>query len=193
MKENKIKIYLIPILAIGLLTAFDQLTKYIIVSKYALYESTPIINDVFHITYIQNRGVAWGMFQGKRPIFLIITAIVLVGVFFIYNNICDNKKYRFLSILLTILTSGAIGNMIDRVKQGFVVDFFDFKLINFPVFNVADIYVTVSMFFLLILVIFKYKNDDFDEIFKWGKKKASTGQIEADTVKPETEDSKEEE
>ena len=81
MKNKYFKIYIIPILAIGLLTAFDQLTKFIVVSKLELYESIPLIKNVFNFTYIQNEGVAWGMFQGKRVIFLIITFFVLAFLF----------------------------------------------------------------------------------------------------------------
>ena len=73
-----------------------------------------------------------------------------------------------LTMCIVTLISGAIGNMIDRFKYGYVIDFLDFKLINFPVFNVADIYVTVSMFFVLILMIFVYKEEDIDYII--GKK-----------------------
>lgn len=182
MNNKKFKIYIIPIIAIALLTAFDQLTKFMVVSKFELYESIPVIQNVFNFTYIQNKGVAWGMFQGKRVIFLIITFFVLVNLFFIYNNISDNPKYKFLRVLLVVLTSGAIGNMIDRIKQGYVVDFLDFELINFPVFNVADIYVTVSMAFLLFLVIFKFKNDDFEEIITFKKKKAEIVDFEKKEV-----------
>ena len=126
------------------------------------------------------------MFQGKRVIFLIITFFVLAFLFLIYNNISDNPKYKFLRILLVVLTSGASGNMIDRIKQGYVVDFFDFELINFPVFNVADIYVTVSMTFLLFLVIFRLKNDDFEEIITFKKKTTEIGDFEKKEVAGET-------
>lgn len=168
--KRSVKIYIIPILIIALLTAIDQLTKFIITGKFVLFESRPVIKDVFSITYIQNRGLAWGMFQGGRVIFLIITVFVLFFCFYLYSNICGIKKYFPLRIGLVVLLSGAIGNMIDRIKLGYVIDFLDFELINFPVFNVADVYVTVSMFFIIILLFFKYDNDDFEEILS-GKRK----------------------
>jgi len=165
MKEKtQIKIYFFPIIVISLLTAFDQLTKFMITSKYELYESKDIIKDVFSLTYIRNEGIAWGMMEGKQILFVIISAIVLIGCFYIYSNISDNKRYRLLRIAMLFLVSGAIGNMIDRINLNYVIDFFSFDLINFPVFNVADIYVVCSMIVIFLLIMFKYKDEDFDII-----------------------------
>ncbi len=177
MKEKNIKIMLIPIIIIALLTSLDQFTKFIIKSKFMLYESKEVIKNVFAITYIQNKGAAWGVMQGKRIFFLILTVFVILGCFWILYNIIDNRKYIMLTTCVIFLISGAVGNMIDRFKLGYVVDFFDFKLIDFPVFNVADIYVTVSMFLILFLMIFKYKEEDFDEII--GKKSNIESDIKA--------------
>lgn len=160
----KIKIFILPIIIIGLLTALDQLTKFIITSKFSLYESKPVIHDVFAITYIQNTGMSWGLFKGKRIIFIVLTFIALLFAFRIYYNVYDKKKYLPIRISLVLLISGALGNMLDRIRLGYVVDFFSFELINFPVFNVADIMVVVSFFLLFFLLIFKYSNEEFDEI-----------------------------
>lgn len=164
MKETKIKILIFPIFFIALLTSADQLTKFIIKSKFELYESKDVIKNIFSITYIQNKGAAWGVMQGRRIFFLILTFLVVIGCFYILFNIINNRKYLMLTVSVVILISGAIGNMIDRIKYGYVIDFFDFKLIDFPVFNVADIYVTLSMFFILFLLIFKFKEEDFEKI-----------------------------
>ncbi|MBQ9277296.1 MAG: signal peptidase II [Lachnospiraceae bacterium] len=174
MKEKNIKIMILPIIFIALLTSLDQFTKFVIKSKFKLYESKEVIKNVFAITYIRNKGAAWGVMQGKRIFFLILTFLVVIGCFYILYNIIGNRKYIMLTICVIFLISGAVGNMIDRFKLGYVVDFFDFKLIDFPVFNVADIYVTVSLFLILFLMIFIYKEEDFDEII--GKKSI----IEAD-------------
>lgn len=162
-KKQKI-IYILPVIMISLLVAIDQLTKYIVKTSFRLQESKPIIKDIFELCYIQNDGVAWGMFGGKRIIFIIITLIVLAGCFYIYTNIDGMDKYKLLRIAMLVLVSGAAGNLIDRIRYGYVVDFFYFKLINFPVFNVADIYVVVSMFAIFLLISFKYSNEDIDEI-----------------------------
>ncbi len=163
MQDKKKPILLIiPIIFISLLVAIDQLTKYIIVSNFKLGESKEIIPGIFDLNYVRNEGAAWGMLSGKRIFFLILTFIIIGACFYIYMNIYNNKHFFLLKIDLIVLVAGAIGNMIDRIKLGYVVDFFYFKPIDFPVFNVADIFVVVSMIFLIILIIFKYTEEDFD-------------------------------
>lgn len=168
--KTTIKIFILPIIMIGLLTAFDQLTKFMITGSFELYESRPLINGVFSLTYIRNAGVAWGMFQGRRILFIILTAIALLFAFKIYYNVSENRKYIPVRICLILLISGALGNMIDRIRFGYVVDFLDFELISFPVFNVADMMVVVGMILLFILIIFKYEDEEFNEILHMWKK-----------------------
>ena len=165
-EQKKIKIYIIPILIIALLTALDQLTKTIIVGKFAVQESIDVIKGVFTITYVQNRGIAWGMLEGKIILFLIMTFLIVGLCFYVYQNILNYPKFRLFRICLIVLISGAIGNMIDRVKLGYVIDFFSFDLIDFPVFNVADIYIVCSMFVIFFLILFKFKDDDLTKLFK---------------------------
>ena len=107
-------------------------------------------------------GAAWGMLSGKINLFLIFTVIVVLLVTYVIINLPVTKKYVPLLITCTLLVSGAAGNFIDRVRFGYVRDFIYFKLINFPVFNVADCYVTVSVVLLIILILFVYKEDDFN-------------------------------
>lgn len=171
-KNTKIKIYIGPILIIALLTAFDQLTKAIITGQFAVSESVDVIKNVFTITYIQNRGIAWGMLEGKKFLFIIITVLILGLCFYIYQNIASNPKYKLFRICMLILISGAIGNMIDRIKLGYVIDFFSFDLINFPVFNVADIYVVCSMFVIFFIILFKFNDEDLSIILKKQSNKA---------------------
>ena len=163
--KKKIKIYIIPILCIGLLVALDQITKFIVRTSFALYESHPLIKNVFHLTYIQNTGIAWGMFKNGRTIFLILTILVLFICACFYAKIPENKRFTPIRVCLVFLVSGAIGNMIDRISLHYVVDFFDFRLINFPVFNVADIYVTLSMIVLILLCAFYYHDHEIDALF----------------------------
>lgn len=171
--KKNFKIYILPILCIGLLTAFDQLTKFMVKSSFALYESRPLIKGVFHLTYIQNTGIAWGMFKDKRTIFLMLTVAVLIFCACFYAKIPDEKRFRPIRICLVFLVSGAIGNMIDRITLHYVVDFFDFCLIHFPIFNVADIYVTCSMLALILLTVFYYKEEDLEVLFPSETRKQS--------------------
>lgn len=162
MKKGK---WLVLVVGILILTALDQLTKHLAVFYLKGKESVSIIKNVFELTYVENRGAAFGILQNHREFFLILTAVALIAMAWVYWKIPAKKKYTPLSVILLVLMAGAIGNMIDRGLQGYVVDFFYFKLIDFPVFNVADIYVTVSCFVAVILLLFAYKETDFEEIF----------------------------
>ena len=108
------------------------------------------------------------MLQNQKFLFVAIAAVILVIIGYVLLKLPRNKHFAMLEMLLVLIASGAVGNMIDRVQFNYVVDFFYFKLIDFPIFNVADIYVSVSCVLLAILVIFFYKDDDFDFL---GKKK----------------------
>ena len=178
--KHKIKIYIIPILCIGLLVALDQITKFIVRTSFALYESHPLIKNVFHLTYIQNTGIAWGMFKNGRTIFLILTVLVLLVCACFYAKIPQNKRFTPIRVCLVFLVSGAIGNMIDRISLRYVVDFFDFRLINFPIFNVADIYVTVSMIVLILLCAFYYHEHEIDALFSKSERKTMSQKQETE-------------
>lgn len=161
MKRN----YIVAFISICLLTFTDQLVKYLIHAKMKVGESIELIKGIFSITYVQNEGAAWGSFSGKRIFLLILTIAILIGAIIIYIKMARQNSFKALRVCTVFLISGAIGNIIDRIIHGFVIDMFDFKLIDFPVFNVADIYVTCSVFVILVLVIFKYKDEDFDRLF----------------------------
>ncbi len=166
MKKNSILACISILLLIGL----DQFVKFLITSHMALYDTKPVIKQVFHITYIQNKGAAWGSLQGKRYFLLAITILVLAFLVYFYVRMLKLNKYKDLRILFIFVFSGAAGNMIDRIRLGYVIDMFDFRLINFPVFNVADIYVTCSMIILLVFILFKYKDNELDDLFEKSKK-----------------------
>lgn len=188
-QEKNIRIFLLPVILISLLTAIDQFTKFVVRSSFELYQSKTVIDGVFSFTYIQNRGMAWGMFQGKIPVFLIFTAIILILSFRIMYNVVDNRRYRWVKYVLILLISGAIGNLIDRVTLGYVVDFFSFELIDFPVFNVADIYVVISMISAILLLLFVYSNEELDEILRIKlKKKVVNEEYKVDTEATENMD-----
>ena len=161
MKKNSILACISILLLIGL----DQIVKFLITSHMALYDTIPVIKQVFHITYIQNKGAAWGSLQGKRYFLLAITILVLAFLVYFYVRMLKLNRYKDLRILFIFVFSGAVGNMIDRIRLGYVIDMFDFRLINFPVFNVADIYVTVAAFLLVILILVYYKEEDLERIF----------------------------
>lgn len=153
------------IISFLVLVSIDQLTKYIVIQNMALYESVPLIKGVFEIHYIQNPGAAWGMFANRRLLFTVCTVIIFVIGITVYYKCIQLEKYNDIRILLIFILAGGLGNFIDRMRYEYVIDFLYFKLINFPVFNIADCYVTVGFILLLLIVFFKYKEEDFEDLF----------------------------
>ena len=137
---------------IAALVIFDQVTKLLVAGNMALHESIPVIPKLFSITYIHNYGAAWGLFSEHRWVFLIITAAAIIVMPIILYRY---RKLHFLfGFSLSMILAGAIGNMIDRVFLGYVVDFIEATFIDFPIFNVADICVTVGAFLMAFYLIF---------------------------------------
>lgn len=153
-----------------LLIVLDQITKLFAIVHLKNIDSISLIRGVFELRYLENRGAAFGMMQNMKVIFVIIALLMLMFVIFALLKLPDNKRYLPLRIIMILIGAGAVGNLIDRLFRGFVVDFFYFSLIDFPIFNVADIYVSVSCILLVILVLFVYKDGDF-EFLNTGKDK----------------------
>ncbi len=142
----------------------DQLSKYFISMWMSLNESIPLIEGVFHITYVKNFGAAFSILQGKQFFLITVTLIALILIN-IYLVVKLKENHRILSLALSFIIGGGYGNLIDRIRLGYVVDFFDFRV--FPVFNIADICVCTGCG-LLILYIFY-----FEKMIAGGKKSIS--------------------
>lgn len=192
------------------LICFDQITKYFVLENLKGRASVPIIKDVFELTFVSNEGIAWGMFSGRINIVVLFTTIITIGLIYLFtkigllsvyyqgkkendltfNSASDGrvksmdqkiKRLNILQIVIVVMFSGALGNLIDRITLGYVVDFFNFKLINFPVFNVADIFITVSLaVFIIFYLVLLDDDDDIDMIFKSYKKWKSPIQNEGE-------------
>ena len=180
MKKNRVLNYLFSFFVFAALIAIDQITKVLAVEHLKNQPPVDIIKDVLQLTYVQNTGAAWGMMAGKQTFFIILTSLMFVAVAFVFIITPMRKKYSAIRWILVVLGAGAIGNLIDRIMNGYVHDFIYFKIIDFPVFNVADICVTVSMFVMIFLVIFKYKDDDFDYIKDFFNKNKKVENVEDD-------------
>lgn len=155
---------LIPLLEFILfivLIALDQITKQAAAS--ALKGNAPyvLIEGVLEFYYLENTGAAFSMLENAQWLFALIAIAAVVFITWLLARIPEKKHYAPLSLCLVFIAAGAVGNLIDRLTLHYVRDFIYFVLINFPVFNVADIYVTVATFFLIILVLFVYRDDDF--------------------------------
>ncbi len=123
----------------------DQLTKLLVIQNLLLNQSVPLIKGIFHLTLIRNRGAAFGILKNQAPLFIFIS---IFAVILIYSALRNNKhkKYSFYNISLALILSGALGNLIDRLRLGYVIDFLDFRI--WPVFNVADSAITVGAILL---------------------------------------------
>lgn len=153
------------------LIVIDQMTKLMAIHGLMNQQPFVILDGILELHYLENRGAAFGILQGKKAFFIIFTILVLAFIAYIYlKRIPDEKKFRLLDGICILFFAGALGNFIDRVFRNYVVDFFYFKLIDFPIFNVADIYVTVAAFAMIILGLFYYKEDDYNKIFPAKKK-----------------------
>lgn len=174
MKVNsKLRKGMIGLFISFVLIVVDQLTKSLAVAHLKAQEPIVLWKNVFELRYLENRGAAFGIMQNQRTFFLILTAVLLVIIAYIYiKRIPDEQRFIWLNIIAILFFAGAVGNFIDRFVQDYVVDFFYFCLIDFPIFNVADIYVTVAAALLIILGIFYYKEDDFERIFPSRKKES---------------------
>lgn len=170
-----------------ILIFLDQITKWLAVDKLSKGEPFVLIKGVFELQYLENQSAAFGIdlitifqnifkleyfennpaafLRAKMIFFIVITILVTILLCFIYRKIPSTPRFRWINITMILFVSGAIGNLIDRIVNNYVVDFFYFKLINFPIFNVADIYVTVAAFLFIFLCLFIYKEEDFEEIF----------------------------
>lgn len=156
-----IKQYILAAAGVIVLVLLDQYTKLLAVKHLKDQSAIVLWKNVFELHYLENRGAAFGIFQNQRWFFVIMTIAILGIVTWFYGRTPVEKKYLPIRICMIVLTAGAIGNFIDRLLRGYVVDFFYFSLIDFPIFNVADIYVTVTFIVLVLLIFFYYKDEDF--------------------------------
>ena len=187
MKSKSKKQLFVGFILINILIFLDQITKKLAVLYLKDQPSIPIIQDVFELKYLENTSAAFGMdpisllhkwFQFevftnnpelylsvRMGFFYVLTLCVTLLLIFVFTKIPNVKRYKYIDIVLIFFIAGAIGNLIDRVCNKYVIDFLYFKLINFPIFNVADIYVTCAAIAMMALGLFYYTDDDIDAIF----------------------------
>lgn len=135
-----------------LIVVLDQLSKLAVLKYLSVIGDYPLIQDLFHLTYVENRGAAFGLFQNQKLFFIITTTIVVSAI--VYYLSTSKKVMLPLRLGLYLIIGGAIGNLIDRVRLGFVVDFFHIVDL-WPVFNIADSAVVVGAF-LVSYIILRY-------------------------------------
>ena len=176
MKNNtqNITYYIKIAVFMAVLIGLDQFTKYLAVLFLKNRDAVSLIPGVLELRYLENSGAAFGMLQNQQWIFAILTVVFLIAAIAVFRKTPKTGRYIPLILTVSVLVSGAIGNFIDRLAHRYVVDFIYFSIIDFPIFNVADIYVTLSVIALLILIFFHYKEEDFQFLRK--KKKENAGE-----------------
>ncbi|MDU7708778.1 MAG: signal peptidase II [Clostridium sp.] len=157
---KSIQSYLLAALGCIVLTVLDQLTKWLAVIHLKDQEPFVIWKGVFKLEYLENRGAAFGIMQDRQILFAVGAVVIVCLIGFIYGRMPHTSRYYLLRICAVMICAGAIGNMIDRLRLNYVVDFFYFELINFPIFNVADCYVVVACILFAFAILFYYKEDE---------------------------------
>lgn len=166
-QKRKRTTYYLAALIIALAGIFlDQITKYLAVVHLKEKEAYVLWDQVFQLEYLENRGAAFGMLQNQQIFFFFSVILISAVVVWFYLRVPMEKKFLPLRLCAVFIMAGAYGNFIDRLRLGYVIDFFYFKLIDFPVFNVADIYVTISTIVFCLLLFFYYKEEDLERIIR---------------------------
>ncbi len=141
--------YLLPFGLISLaIVIFDFITKQIVLKNMHLGQSIPLWKNVFHLTFVKNEGASFGMMQGGRWFFVVITVALIA--YLLYYILKNKERNKLFLLAAAFIIGGGMGNLIDRIMTGKVVDFFDFCLINFAIFNVADCFVVVGAVLAII-------------------------------------------
>lgn len=147
-----------------LLIVLDQVTKGLAVCFLKDQKPFVIWDGVFELRYLENRGAAFGMLQGHQVFFLFTGLLVFAAALYFFRHVSEDRKFFPIRLIAVFILAGAWGNMIDRLRLSYVVDFFYFCLIDFPIFNVADIYVSVGTAVLAVLILFYYRDEELDRL-----------------------------
>lgn len=142
-----------------ILIGVDQITKYLALVRLKPIENCTVIPGVLDFTFVENRGAAFGILHGQRWFFVVLTVAVAIGIVIAVFKMPKNRQYHMVRFSLAFILSGAVGNLIDRLVRGYVVDFLEITFISWPVFNIADIYVVFGTFLLAFLILFVLKDE----------------------------------
>jgi len=151
---------MIHIIYMALFVLTDRLTKYLAVKYLMPIGSVAVLDGIFNLTYVENKGIAFGLFQGMNWLIVPVNIVVVfICGYFLIKSIKQGKK--LLSISLNLVISGAVGNIVDKVCYGFVVDLLEFAFIDFPVFNFADVFICIGAVLIVFIILFTKDGDVF--------------------------------
>jgi len=173
MREKKQipgKMLAIDVVVMLALVLADQFTKYLATTHLKNQPPLVLIDGVLELQYLENRGSAFSLFENQTFFILAIGLVVLAVLFLVMFRLPQKRKFQIAHILLAALAAGALGNIIDRVRLGYVVDFISFVLIHFPVFNGADCCIVVCTIGLFLLFMFVYQEEDLEFLNRKSKR-----------------------
>lgn len=170
MKIKKQHLILSMIALCSLLLA-DQYTKQLAISHLKGQKPFVIISRVLEFSYLENTGAAFSSFAGKQTLLICLTTVVTLLLLWKYLTLPGGKRFVPMRLCMLLIISGAVGNLIDRVSRNYVVDFIYFVPIDFPKFNVADIYITVGVAVLAFLLFFRYSDEDMEVLLSFRMQK----------------------
>lgn len=159
-KVSRIFMLAIDVVVAGLLLGLDQYTKYLAIENLRGNPAYVLIDGVLELRYLENRGSAFGMLQNQKIFILFVGFVFLAFILFFLCKLPGTRRFVGVHLLLAVVVAGGVGNMIDRVRFDYVVDFISFVLINYPIFNVADIYIVVATLSLFYIFMFVFKEQD---------------------------------
>ncbi len=163
MRKDRNYVFIgIDLVIAAVLLAFDQYTKYLVTLHLKNRPALVLIDGVLELQYFENTGIAFSLFRDRKSFILITGFLVLAVVLFFLFRVPRQKKFCAIHFLMSMLIAGALGNIIDRIRFDYVVDFISFVLIHYPIFNVADCYIVVAAVMLFLLFMFVYKEEDLE-------------------------------
>lgn len=160
-RRNYTLLFIDALITLALL-AVDQLTKHLVIVYLRKRPPLVLIDGVLEFQYYENTGIAFSLFEDKKSFILITGFLVMAVILFFLFRIPEHKRFRIVHVLTAVLIAGALGNIVDRIRFDYVVDFISFVLIHYPIFNVADCYIVVSAAILFFLFLFVYKEEDLE-------------------------------
>ena len=159
---SKNKLILIDIIILLFCVSADRISKYFVAARLKNHASFPVIDGILEFRYTENDGAAFSLLSGQTSFLILVSFVVfMTGLYFIIKS-PGRSKYIISHVFISIIVSGAIGNTIDRLIYGAVIDFIYLSFIDFTVFNLADLFSTVAAIGLVIVLIFYYKEDDLN-------------------------------
>lgn len=156
--------YVAGLVWVLLLVLLDQRAKAMAEAELKNAPARTLIPGILSLGYVENRGMAFGMLEGGRVFFVILTVVILIVLVLAYHAIPEKRRFWPLSLGVLFIIAGAVGNFIDRVRMGYVIDFFRLDFMEFPLFNLADCFLTWTAVVIALLLVFFYKSEDFKQI-----------------------------